>query len=70
MGVAPRPAEKRRDYIQELTRYNIETGQLTSATGAWPNPAGLAELIDFCGQCYAVIRDLVRDAFEVQSNRR
>ena len=64
------PAEKRRDYIQLLTRYNIDTGQLDPDTGTWPNPASLAGFTDFCGQCYAVIRDLVRDAFEVQSKRR
>lgn len=63
------PAEKRREYIELLTRYNIDTGQLSATTGAWPDPAGLAEFAGFFGECYAVIRELVSDAFEVQSKR-
>lgn len=63
------PAETRREYIEMLTRYTVATGQLTATTGIWPIPAALAEFEAFCGECYAVIRDLVRDAFEVQSRR-
>ena len=63
------PAEKRREYIEMLARYTIATGQLTAATGIWPIPAALEEFSAFCGECYAVICDLVRDAFEVQSRR-
>jgi len=64
------PADKRRDYIRVLTSHNIDTGQLDSTTGVWPDTARLAEFTDFCGECNATIRELVRDAFVVQSKRR
>lgn len=63
------PAEKRREYIEILTRYTIATGQLTATTGIWPIPAALEAFSEFCGDSYAMIRDLVRDAFDVQSKR-
>ena len=62
-------AVTRREYIEILTRYTLATGQLTATTGIWPIPAAIEEFSDFCGESYAVIRDLVRDAFEVQARR-
>jgi Fic family protein len=62
-------AGRRREYIDILSRYSIAAGQVNAASGAWPVQADLAEFTRFCGECYAEIRNLVSDAFEVQARR-
>lgn len=62
-------ADRRREYIQLLTNYDLDAGQLDSATGAWPESGDLAAFTAFCGDCYSAVRDLVAAAFEVQRLR-
>ena len=59
-------ADRRREYVQLLTNYDLGTGQLNSATGAWPESGDLAAFTAFCGDCYSAVPDLVAAVSEFQ----
>jgi len=51
--------ERRREYIQLLAEYELTSGTLTRASGAWPQPDRLAGFTRFVAQCYGVTRELL-----------
>ena len=53
------PSEKRREYIQLLSRYELITGKLTPGSGLWPNEALLNDFEVFCHQCYQQTVDII-----------
>lgn len=53
------PKERRREYIELLTEYELSCGTLTKASGAWPNPDRLAGLTRFVADCYQTTRELL-----------
>ncbi len=62
--------ESRRTYIQALSQYQIDIGQLTKSSGVWPDERKLADFENVCGQSYAATKAQVDSAFEVQSQRK
>jgi Fic family protein len=53
------PKERRREYIQLLTEYELTSGTLTRASGAWPKPDRLAGFTRFVAVCYEATRELL-----------
>jgi len=53
------PKERRREYIQLLAEYELTSGTLTRASGAWPKPDGLAGFTWFVAECYQTTRELL-----------
>ena len=62
------PNEERRNYIQILANYQINTGQLNRQTGVWPDESRLTEFNGFCAQCYTGTRELIAKAFVLQND--
>lgn len=63
------PQEQRRAYIETLSTYQISIGQLTDASGVWPDPKQLKAFSEFCANCYSETKELVEQAFKIQTNR-
>jgi len=59
----------RRQYIQLLANYQIAVGQLSRSTGVWPDHAMLKDFSEYCRSAYSTTRELVTNAFAVQSRR-
>lgn len=58
------PNEQRRDYIQLLSQYQLETGLITKASGVWPKIDALKPFEDFVLGCYRATQELVARAHE------
>ena len=60
-GLPPLVIEKslRREYIECLADYQVKVGQLTSATGTWPDNKQLKPLEKFCQRAYEVTKSLI-----------
>ncbi len=58
--------ETRRVYIQVLSKYQLQIGQLTSTSGVWPDPELLNEFSEFCASNYASTKELVNEALVIQ----
>jgi Fic family protein len=63
-GLPPLVIEKsqRREYIECLADYQVEVGQLTNATGLWPNEEALESFINFCEYSYNATKELIDEA--------
>jgi hypothetical protein len=53
------PKENRREYIQLLTAYELQAGELTPKTGPWPDLGLLKPFERFCDDCYANTRKIL-----------
>lgn len=53
------PAGKRREYIQILAKYELMSGTLSNKTGVWPDMERLAELEEFCRDCYQATLNII-----------
>lgn len=60
---------ERKEYIDILARYELSIGQLTAATGVWPEHVQEAAFRLFCQHSYQATRDLVEQASEQQAKR-
>jgi Fic family protein len=63
------PADVRRQYIEFLSRYQLQVGQLDNDTGVWPQPEKLEAFSWFCESSYRVTRELVENAYAEQKKR-
>jgi len=61
--------EKRRHYIEVLANYQIKMGQLTLASGVWPDVSALQDFENFCEESYSITKDLLLEAIELQEKR-
>ncbi len=53
------PKERRREYIERLAEYELSSGTLTKASGAWPSPEELVPFTRFVAECYETTRALL-----------
>jgi len=53
------PSEKRREYIQLLSKYELTVGKLTPDSGLWPNEELLKDFKFFCHQCYQQTLEII-----------
>lgn len=53
------PSEQRQEYIQLLARYELNVGQLTDTTGAWPSQEALEDFAAFCHRCYETTAKII-----------
>lgn len=60
---------QRRTYIQTLASYQIAIGQLSSATGVWPDLDQLQDFEAFCEAAYSTTIALVGRVFSLQKKR-
>lgn len=61
--------EERRTYIQLLTNYQLETGQINEGTGVWPDLSRLNAFNHFCAINYANTSELATKALGIQERR-
>jgi Fic family protein len=59
----------RKEYINILTRYELETGQLSLDTGVWPKEAQDAPFQAFCQRAYQATQHLIAQARDQQAKR-
>ena len=63
------PQHRRREYIELLARYQMDAGQLTAQTGAWPKHASLTAFEHFCADCYKDTQALIEETRAIQKGR-
>ena len=61
--------ELRREYITELSTYQITVGTLTSTRGVWPAADSLSEFTIFCAKAYKKTHTLVTATETIQKKR-
>lgn len=59
----------RKEYINILARYELETGQLSLDTGVWPKEAQDAPFQAFCQRAYQATQHLIAQARDQQAKR-
>ncbi len=59
----------RKEYIDTLARYELQTGQLSSETGVWPATAQDEPFQAFCLRSYQATQKLIEQAREQQVSR-
>ena len=63
------PKEARREYIELLSRYQQEVGEIDRQTGVWPSLVSLKDFTDFCSASYSATIKLVDQARDLQEHR-
>jgi len=59
----------RKEYIDTLAHYELQTGQLSPETGVWPAAAQDEPFQTFCGRSYRATQKLIEQAREQQASR-
>jgi Fic family protein len=59
----------RKEYIDTLARYELQTGQLTSDTGVWPAATQAEPFQAFCVRSYRATQNLIEQARKQQASR-
>jgi Fic family protein len=49
---------RRREYLELIADYQFELGQLTKATGIWPDESAILPFANFCAECYGKTIDM------------
>jgi hypothetical protein len=49
---------RRREYLELIADYQFELGQLTKATGVWPDESAILPFANFCAECYGKTIDM------------
>ena len=62
--------ESRQVYLKNLAKYQLESGQLTKATGLWPPSGGFNSFIELIKNEYQAPQAILDDVFELQRKRR
>lgn len=62
-------SEDRKEYIDTLSKYQRQVGEIDRNTGVWPQMSALSEFINFCEKSYKSTKQLVEQAREQQALR-
>lgn len=61
--------ESRKAYLDLISAYQLNVGELSSSTGVWPQGTGFQAFTSFTESQYSLTNQIVENAFQVQARR-